>query len=377
MTYSPDLRDDLVGYLTRAGWEQPLKAGPVGSLWSHEGTQLKVPVPHEVTTQDVLWQDILRRIADVEGTTPEIVESQITLWSTDVTDLRAANDIVIADTIPFDAGVVMLHSAWQMYRACATTSWGPRMTINGNYRHLGDVSLSMARMAHTRRGSYVIPIYMPLGAPPQEQDHLLPETETAIPEPSERRVSRTFAQALTLVDEAVVQPEGMPQGSVIADLVGAGVSREFVVALAKVLTEPAVAAFSAEFKWARSFPAPTSLPRSVEISAAAGRKMQDVAAAMRHTKTPRAEIFSGPIIEVHHAPDDPLGSVVVQGVRKARTARVRVMVSTARVEQALELMRNHETVVVSGRIRREGNELRCAAKDAFLPLSESMLPGTA
>lgn len=375
MTHSPDIRDDLVGYLTRAGWVQPSKAGPVGSLWSREGTRLKVPVPHEVTREDVLWQDILRRIADVEGTTPEVVESQITLWSTDVTDLRAANDIVIADTIPFDAGVVMLHSAWQMYRACATTSWGPRMTINGNYRHLGDVSLSMARMAHTRRGSYVIPIHMPLGALPQEQDHL-PETETAIPEPSERRVSRTFAQALTWVDEAVVQPEGMPKGSVIADLVGAGVSREFVVALAKVLAEPAVAAFSAEFRWAQSFPAPASLPRSVEIPAAASRKMRDVAAAMRRTKTPRAEIFSGPIIEVHHAPEDPFGSVVVQGVRNARTARVRVMVSTARVEVALELMRNHETVVVSGRIRREGNELRCAAKDAFRPLSETMLPGT-
>lgn len=375
MTRSPDIRDDLVGYLTRAGWKQPSKAGPAGSLWSREGTQLKVPVPHEVTTEDVLWQDILRRIADVEGTTPETVESQISLWSTDVTDVRAANDIVIADTIPFDAGVVMLHSAWQMYRACATTSWGPRLTIDGHYRRLGEVSLSMARMAHTRRGSYVIPIHMPLGAPPQEQDHL-PETETAFPEPSERRVSRTFAQALSWVDKAVVQPEGMPKGSVIADLVGAGVSREFVVALAKVLAEPAVAEFSAEFKWAQSFPAPKSLPRSVEIPAAASQKMRDVAAAMRKTKTPRAEIFSGPIIEVHHVPDDPIGSIVVQGVRNGRTARVRVMVSAVRVKQALGLMRNHETVVVSGPIRREGHELRCAPTDAFLPLSETMLPGT-
>lgn len=372
MTVSPSLRTALINYLARSGWEPPREPGPSGSLWTHEGSHLRLPVPHELSTEDVVWQDILRRIAEVEGVAPGAVGSKITLWSTDVTNLRAANDIVIADTIPFDAGVVMLQSAHQMYRTCATTSLGPKMAINGNYRKIGDQSLSVARMAHTQRGSYIVPIHMPLGIAPQAEN-ALPGTETAMPEPIERRISRTFAEALTCVENVVVRPGAMPKGSAIADLVNAGVSREFLGALGRVLSEPSVAEFSADFTWAPGLPAPASIPSSVVISAEASHKIIEVSSKMRPSQGARPEIFSGPIIEVHHAPDDPIGSLVVQGVRNARIAGVRVMISADRVEQALSLMRAHETVVVHGKIQRAGHELRCIERDAFVPLSETML----
>lgn len=84
--------------------------------------------------------------------TVEQVIAGIMLMSTDVANLRAANDLVITDTIPYEAGTAMMQGAWRMFRSCATTSMKVRAQIRGNYNKDADEIANTARMAHTKRG---------------------------------------------------------------------------------------------------------------------------------------------------------------------------------------------------------------------------------
>ena len=72
-----------------------------------------------------------------------------------------------------------------------------------------------ARMAHTEDGSYVVPIWMPLAPPPDDEQSLFTdEDEQRLPvETSERRVTRTLTQSLDAVQKVIVQPANAPRNS--------------------------------------------------------------------------------------------------------------------------------------------------------------------
>lgn len=374
MTSGVNLRESLVSYLSATGWEEPASAGPAGASWSRPGTRLRIPVPEELGSADWLWADVIRRLAEVEGRTFKEVDSAVKGWTCDVTNVRAANDIVIADTIPLEAGAQLVTGAWTMFRACATTSLGGRAHIRGNYRKLAELSVASARMAHTVRGSYVVPIMMPLTLP-EDRRAPLPDMQVVAQEPAERRITRTFAEALNGVKQLVVDPEREPKRADIHDLVTAGVSHEFMSALHRIVSAKAVATFSAEFQWSPAAPSPASLPQRVEIPAAAEERLEAVSAHMRQVAPKRlAEVLTGPVVEVRHIPDEPIGSAVIQTTRGGRMAFVRVPVSAARLDQVLTWMRSHETAVISGRVRRDASGLRCDRVDAIEALRDVMLP---
>ena len=87
-------------------------------------------------------------------------------------------------------------------------------------------------MGHSERGSYVVPIYVPVGTPDENEGQydLLVEGEevksaTAV-ESDERRMTRTFAEAMQALNNVVLQPERLPTTAEINDLVTQGVTRE-------------------------------------------------------------------------------------------------------------------------------------------------------
>lgn len=77
------------------------------------------------------WRGVLERLARFEQRPMENVASSIEFQLTDVTHLRAANDIVIRGSIPLGAGVSLVSSAYSMLRASATTAVRPRAHIAG------------------------------------------------------------------------------------------------------------------------------------------------------------------------------------------------------------------------------------------------------
>jgi hypothetical protein len=123
------MRSSLVAYLQSGGWSAAPTEGEQGQVWRRKGSPLAVPVPTEVEDGGPEWELILDRLGRVEQADPSTVEQRIKRRLIDVANLRAAKDIVIADTIPYAAGVSMVRDSWTMLRSCATTALGARSHI--------------------------------------------------------------------------------------------------------------------------------------------------------------------------------------------------------------------------------------------------------
>lgn len=369
-----EAHDRLVTYLRATGWKAPAESGAVGDLWRRPGSDLLLPIPHQLVDDGLDWQLIVGRLAQVEGTPEGDVASRLNRYFADVANIRAANDIIIRDSIPYSAAVRMVRETWTMLRAAATTSLGHKGHIR-RYRDRADSIIEPARMAHTRRGSFIIPIYLPLPKP--ETETALPslDFEGAVPESSERRVMRTFAEALAAVEQIVVKPEREPDAAGMQSLVQAGVSHEFATSLRRVLVEDAVGSFGATFEWAPSGgPAPRTLG-AIDIPAAAVELVSRVAIRLKTDNSlQRMETLTGPIIGVRRDDEDRSGVVTVQTSRNARPTHVLVNVSRDRLDQALDWMKARATVVVQSKVRRTGNGLMADSRDAVSTLASHQLP---
>lgn len=376
------------GYLRFHGW-QGLAPGVAGALWvraddsvtSDYEASAKLAVATELSLGALEWLGLLERLARYEGRAVATVESEIKNFYVDVSRFSASNEHLIDRSIPLPAGVDLITTAQRILRASATTSRNPKREILGGFSKRGDELISLARLAHTEVGSYVLPVLLEISDPEQpKQSDLWIDSATQFErvalEPPERRVTRTLAQALTAVHKLVVTPEISPTSSAIPALVAAGASKELIAALAQSLTQPAVASLKVSFSWAAAIQAPAGVPELVEFPNEAQPLLKQAVKMMTISKKDPTDQFTGPIVEVRHVPEDSYGSVAVQTVRGGRLVEVRVRISEKDVASANDWMRDSQSVVVMGQVERDAaRRLWVRNPSSFRSLEQDLLEG--
>lgn len=371
--------DDVLSYLRTHGWSSN-PPGPGGTLWVKGEARIGVPNRPD----DVLLESALRRLADAEDSDVKKTADAVRYVRFDVTHLRAVNDARIVDKIPLQAATKLISSARTMLRATATTALGERAQIAGSYSRVGDQVVREAFMGHTERGSYVIPVLVPIrepeppdpGLPTLFDDHDNPMVYDAAAEPFERRVVRTFAQSMQAVHDLVVEPERSPTSDHIHELVYRGVSREFCTSLANVLDESAIGEFETSVDWAPVLPAPDSRLRRVAINAEAADVVRLVAERLRLQRPPSLQVFSGTIVQFRHEnPDDPFGEIGVSTMRRGRPSEIKVRLPVATYREAWEWHNAGRAVLVEGIIRRSPGKSGIVDEPVRVqPLDELMIP---
>lgn len=370
------LQKSLVNYLRSAGWAAPEAVGPAGSLWTKRGTEFQLPVPHELLPGSEDWNTVLGRIAAIDSVDRQ--ELELRLNGVDIANLRVANDILIRDSIPYQAGVALIQESWTMLRAASTTSLGLKGHLRGRYRASADEIAKSARMAHTKRGSFVVPIYMPLSEPatPSQTTGSLPanDLESMAPESKERRVMRTFAEGLSAVHEVAVKPEKEPSARDIQDLVHAGVSYEYARSLDRVLSDEAVTEFSASFDWASTTLPSASLVDEVKIPVAAVERIRRVATQLKvEPASDKTEVFTGLIVGVQWPRHDEVGTITVQATRNGRLVNLFVNMRPHHRLDVLDWMKYRETVLVESSVHRTSMGLQADVLNAASLLRSSQL----
>ncbi|WP_370500489.1 hypothetical protein NWT09_03385 [Mycolicibacterium sp. jd] len=359
MPESAQLVDNVQAWLSRNGWRQ-VSEGRAGSMWVHKlfGDGERVGVVKDLTEDSRDFCDLVQRLSGAHGVTTDQIAMDLRNWAIDITYLRAANDIYITDTIPLVAGAAMLESARMMFRAAATAAVKVRPSINGSFSKLGDEVADQVRVGHTIRGSYVVPVLVKVGEEQHSQGTLFSGgEEQASFESLERRATRTFAQAFAAVQEQIVKPEKSPSGEQLQELVARGVTREFASAMARVLSEPAVASLDANFRWAPSQGRPTDTPTEVEIPSSAAPKIVDTSRRLRAARRPRHEIFTGPVVVVAREPEDEQTRFAIRTIRGGQPCRIETRTS-APLDEVLEWMRLRTTIQVTGNVARRASGLQ-------------------
>jgi hypothetical protein len=316
---------DLVSYLRAHGWSSS-PPGLGGTLWAKGNVRIGVPNDPD----DVLMGSVLGRLARTEQRDIKATADAVRHVRYDVTHLRAVNDYRIVDKIPLETATKLISSARTMLRATATTARWERAQIAGSYSRIGDEVIRDAFMGHTERGSFIIPVLVPVPEPEQPDQPTLYDDQTepilhnAAPEPFTRRVVRTFVQSMQAVRDLVVDPGRVPTTDNIHELVYRGVSREFCSALVNILDESAIGEFETTVDWAPVVPAPDTMLGEVSISAEAVDLVRSVADRLRQQKAPSRQVFSGTIVQFRHENhDDPFGEIAVSTIRRGRSSEVR------------------------------------------------------
>lgn len=368
--------ESLEWFLTKHQWRQ-MAQGSAGKLWTHEAGAV-VAVPWDLSPNDMQWDGVIARIAAPLNEAAPTVSTAIRNAYIDVTDFRAADDILIEGTIPVEAGFSLISTARTLLRASATTSRGTRARIGGNYSKPAERIVERARFGHTKQGSYILPMLVPLDMNSlQGKDSEGHQLFSYDHEPEERRATRTMAQALTAVQQLVVNPAKEPSSATLDDLVTAGVSREMVAALHDIVSAEAVSVFSAEFIWAAALESNSTLPKSVSIAADASDLLQLTAKKMRPATKKQTESFTGAIVQLRDEESLTFGEVKIQTVRKGRSCEIAVLLADENLRKSHEWFSTKETLVVEGEVTSlPGKGLRITSPTRVQPLRETMLFAT-
>jgi hypothetical protein len=369
-------------YLRGRGWVEQ-RPGVAGALWRRPpgDRPAVIAVASDLPPDSLEFRSVIERLAAYEGISQEQARQRITTWMVDIARLRAVHDDQMPGSILLRTGVELVTAARRIVRAAATTSLRPRGHIV-NYLQGGDQIAARARMGHTEEGSFVLPIWMPLSLPPLDTHDTLPlegidghdENVTRLRIPDERRVTRTLAQALEAIDQVLVRPEREPTDSDISASVAAGVSRELVDALARILNQEAVEELEATFEWAPGVKPPARTRARVQLPAEATPRLAR-AAELLHTVRPISQsVFTGPIVEIRRGGGAPVGEIAIDTVHRKRRREVRVRLAVDDLDRAHDWMRSERLVLVDGKISqiRQGQAI-IEAPHRFEPLDETRL----
>jgi hypothetical protein len=366
-----DARGDLLDLLAARGWAR-IGTGAEGTLWQSPDELATVAVPNRVTPDSYEWPGIIERVASGLRLDRRATAELIVMRFTDITELVAdtAGD---GSSVPLTTGVALVESAQILVRTCSTSSRTERLSIDGHYLRSGDELAAKARMAHTREGSYVLPILMPLPRPePALVD--VPTLFEGATESDERRMTRTMAQTLTAIDSQILEPGRAPDTDALGNLLLAGATREAVVAVGRILSAPAVDGLRARFVWASGQPGPSFLPPDVFIPAEAAALLSESAQRMRKTPHSPTERFTGPIVQMRDTHDDRGGMVRIDTVRRGRPVEIEVTVPSRSIDETHFWFRDNETMVVSGTVQGgRGKRLRILEPTTFSRVADTQI----
>lgn len=307
-----------------------------------------IAVPYVLSIRSEEFDAVVQRLAISFQKTARDVAEEIEREFQDIQQYKIGDAFVVNESVLLDTASKVLLSAKRIVRAAATTARKPRARIGSNYNARADETAALARLSHTRHGSFILPVVMPV-EPPELTDGDLLGDKTEI-EPAERRVTRTLAMAISALESIAVRQGRDPTPNDIAHLVQSGVSSELVSAVRAILIDSGGHAFDAEFRWAGGLNPPGGVANRVVISVEAAPILLQVQRKLQAARPEATESVSGQIVEIRHLPDEPLGEIAIRTIRNNRNAEIRVTTSEVTIRDAFDWAKKGRAVIARGKV---------------------------
>lgn len=374
MTDQTTARRDVVSFLTRNGWVAN-PGGRIGELWRQDSapTAAAIAVPYELDLGTAEYRAVVARLANFADASPQDMADEIEREFQDIHHYRIGDRFVAEESVLLDGAAAILANARRMVRAAATTARKPRASIGSNYSPPGDAFAAQMRLSHTRRGSFVLPVVMPV-EPPELTDGDILGDRTQI-EPGERRVTRTLAAAVAAINSIIIVPDREPTTDDVVHLIQSGVSSEIVAAVRAIAAQPGVQALDLRFQWAPGLQAPGGIPERVVIPDEAAPILAKVESKLKTSRPESTEALSGQIIEIRHIPDAPLGEIAIRTIRNNRSVEVRITTTFDVIRSAYDWAKQSRAIIARGKVvSSPGRPLSIPRPEQVQPIDELFTP---
>ncbi|RII40941.1 hypothetical protein DWB68_15190 [Galactobacter valiniphilus] len=329
----------------------------------------------------------MRRIATEAGIVPALLERKFAYWNYDELEFHLEGAEWGHD-IPVEAGYHLFSSARQVLRSAATTSRAPKAVIDAGYSRVGESLVAQCVFGQTREGSYVLPLFVPLGTLATRKNGIenreLKQDEDVFGdvksfadgfEPAGRLTTRTMAESMALIYEAIVQTDRVPGSSKVEELVEAGVSKELVKALANVISPRQVDVFDASFIWSESLDTETPRgPARIVIPKSSADVLAKSCERFIKARSEGPEFLTGTIVEMRDEPIVSWGTATLETTRRGRPSEISFTVDEKLLPAAHAWFESHEKINVSGVVRKVRNRLHIDSPDSISSIGQAPLP---
>jgi hypothetical protein len=372
--HNDDLGEEVSSYLARRGWIRG-EPGRFGELWTSglDGDS-RLAVARSLRAGSPEFAALVFGVARTEQRSEGSVAQEIEQEFLDVQAYRIADSFVLEDRALLDTAATVLDSARKLIRAAANSARKPRAYIASGFSQPADEIAQKARLSHTRRGSFVLPVVMPIEPPEYLVNQILDEQTDVKIESTERRTTRTLATALAALDSIAVRPAKEPSSVELNYLVEVGVSKELVTAVRAIATNAGVHAFETSFEWAAGVGTPPGLPERILIPDDASSLLARVEKQLKVARRRPDESISGQIVQIRQVPGEPRGEVTIRTIRSGRVAEIRVSTTPQITREATDWFKAGRAALAHGRIVvQPGRPLSMPAPLAVTPLDQILL----
>ncbi|MFI9584387.1 hypothetical protein ACIHCQ_21690 [Streptomyces sp. NPDC052236] len=344
--------DELISYLSRAGWTRT-HSGALAELWQPSGdAESSVLVPRAADAADfertiaILTTEVARR----EQRPPEDVRRDIARQFLDVTDLRAKDDDIDEGTISLQAGIGLFSAANHLMVSAAAATIHRQGYYGTSIPKAAYAHARRLRLGQTRQGSYVVPIISSarFGAMSRHEDGV-PRLEVESEDTYfDRRVLATLSRSLETLSEMAMNRDRAPSRSEVLDSVGEGVSSELCAAVLEVIDKGKVDLFDVSFHWAAASPVPVELRNRVFFTREYVPILTEVRRELKESEAPSDTVLYGVIRRMSLKANEESGRVALETLIDGRRRSVSFDLDLETYRRAAQYHGERRRVVVTG-----------------------------
>jgi hypothetical protein len=222
-------------------------------------------------------------------------------------------------------------------------------------------------MAHTRPGSFVVPIVSPVGML-QPLDAGAEPTLDFDAERSffPRRVIGTLAEALKVLHELAATSHSRHSGSTLTDAVMAGLSADLCLSVGSVLEDNSLGDIDVGFRWALTAKPPTRPIHRLSFPAEASEEVKRVGEELRDTVTVSERVLYGYVSSLARDPEDEEGTVTMKALIGRKERRVKLVLNREQYHTASQANDARLRVVAAGElVHQSARTVRFSRVDSF------------
>lgn len=370
----------LEAYAKKLNWKFKSK-GDEGQLFFKEldDKQFFLPIPFKSSKDIYAYYSQISRLAEAEHRSESSIILDLENFDRDVIRFRGDNKEWIDNAIPLKSGAGLFGTAYNMFRAIATTSRNPKGFIGSSYSKKGEILISNMYLGQSERGSYILPILVPLTIENQNQELANDDEKFGwfnfSSMPMERKVTSSLSQALHAIDNLVIRPARRPNVDEEIALIQSGVSHELLLSISNFLSQPTVKQFDIGFDWAYSIEVPVGVVSKIEFDSNAVGLLNEVANRLKQRPPLKREIVVGEIVTLHRPIEEDANYVIIETIRNGRKSKIYVDIDNNQYELALDYAKQHRPVIVEGDIiANHGKPPRIISPKRFMALDQTVLP---
>ena len=311
--------NDVTKYLAGNGWHKSSEIRDTFQIWHSREfpeSEVTLPLSEDHKRYDALLLDTIEELSAYLKVSHEALIKQISPQDFDAIMVRAIAYDVQNGSIPFDDGIKLLSSSYQLLKHCSRKI----QKFKNKNKHLGSYYNNIG-MGQTQIGSYVVAIHSPLYRVNSEEEPTLFCSNSSLG----RMINKLFYSKLAKVSSVFERESDIE--SITQKLLELGVDKKDCDALLDIFGLKTHRDIEIKVNWSSKESIEEKYQSLISFYSKDAQKIVEYREVLKAKKTEKSIQLSGEVADLHRGYDDDLGRAKLRAKYQNREVSVSFTVS--------------------------------------------------